>query len=180
MENLLFPLETNLETLEIYLKTLLCEMLSPEGSPVLYCQMVHQLNHGLFQDNSPFKQKLHNQLSADDNQCDKAKMEKWKFDKLMRSVDKSHNQRLRQHLLEYSHFDVDCMYGLALRTWKGHSQRHKHTSVFFLPDIIVEKNLSLHSLAKLLWYGCKTKKNREYLNDSSNLNKSYRFGTVVS
>lgn len=111
MEGLLFPLETNLETLEIYLKTLLCEMLTPEQSPVLYCQLIHHLNHALFRDNSPVKQKLF----ATDCQTPKEKMDRYNFDKLIRSAHKSQNLQLRQHLLDYSHFEPKCRFGLALK-----------------------------------------------------------------
>lgn len=112
MECLLFPLEDNLETMEIYLKALLCKMLSPEATPVLYCQMIHHLNHALFRDNSPIKQRV---LTTGSSLNERAKMDKWKLEKLIRSVEMSTNVRLRQHLLEYEHFDLSCQYGLALR-----------------------------------------------------------------
>lgn len=116
MESLLFPLESNLETLEIYLKTLLCEMLNPRACPVLYCMMIHHLSHALFRENSPIKAKLleEDASAAPETGENAKKTTKWKLEKLIRSVEKSSNEQLRRHLFDYSHYDSTCTYRLAL------------------------------------------------------------------
>lgn len=105
IESLLFPLENDLQTLEIYLKTLLCELIQPEHSPILYCQMVHHLNHGLFREKTPSKQE-HSGTDVFD---------KINFEKLISSVEKSQNQRLKKHIRSYSHFDEEYEYGIVLK-----------------------------------------------------------------
>ena len=106
-------MEEDLETLEIYLRTLLCELLKPEDSPVLYLQLIHHLNHALFRANSPIKAKL---FSSESDKLVKATMnnKQNKFDKLIHSVNMSENKILREHLTRYSHLDVNCKYGFSL------------------------------------------------------------------
>ncbi len=120
MESLLFPLESNLETLEIYLRTLLCELLNPRACPVLYCMLIHHLSHALFRESSPIKAKVLEEANAGGGSGGVADAKqagtttKWKLEKLIRSVEKSSNEQLRRHLHEYSHYDSSCTYRLAL------------------------------------------------------------------
>lgn len=117
MESLLFPLESSLETLEIYLRTLLCELLNPRACPVLYCMLIHHLSHALFRENSLIKARVPEEANAagSGGEADAKKTgTKWKLEKLIRSVEKSSNEQLRRHLYEYSHYDSSCTYRLAL------------------------------------------------------------------
>lgn len=111
VEKLLFPIETDVEILEVFLKTLLCECFTPVQSPILYLMSVHHLNHALFRDSSPIKQKL---LAAPlEGDSAQQKQQRATFQKLIRSVDKSQNIVLRNHLRDYSHYDPVAKYGLV-------------------------------------------------------------------
>ena len=106
MDSLLFPLENDLEMLEVYLKTLLCEIFSYKESPVIYCMLIHHLNHALFRKNSKLKNRI---LSdAKEDSCSV------QFKKLLRSVEMSQNALLKNHLKNYSCFNPNTEFGLEL------------------------------------------------------------------
>lgn len=67
--------------------------------------MVHHLNHGLFREKTPSKQE-HSGTDVFD---------KINFEKLISSVEKSQNQRLKKHIRSYSHFDEEYEYGIVLK-----------------------------------------------------------------
>ncbi|CAG2171842.1 unnamed protein product [Oppiella nova] len=97
MNDFLMPIESDCQTLEAYLKALLCGALQPKESPIMYLIAVHHLNHRLFRGKPEFSPK-----------------DKPIFDRLIRSVHNSKNDLLRQHLLRYSHFDPKQPYGMAI------------------------------------------------------------------
>ena len=95
---LLYPIETNLETLEVYLKTLLSERFQSPEQSVLYCMLVHHLHRALFADDSPLKLKFTKNDADDENY----ELQKQKYHKLLRSIDMSTNIQLKTHLYECS------------------------------------------------------------------------------
>ena len=100
IDNFLEPIEANSEALEAYLKALLCGSLQAKDSIILYLICIHHLNHNLFRDKT-----IKDKKRVESNET---------IDRLIRSVQKSKNVLLREHLLKYSHFDANKPNGLAL------------------------------------------------------------------
>lgn len=96
---LLNPIETNLETLEVYLKTLLSESFQSPEQSVLYCFLIHHLYRALLADDSPLKLKFSKNNYVDDEHL---KTQMQKYHKLIRSIEMSTNDKLKTHLYNCS------------------------------------------------------------------------------
>lgn len=92
MDHFLYPIEADVEVLEIYFKALLCEMIKPELNPIAYLIAVHHLNHALFREEST--------------------VPKEQFSKLIKSTHMLNKTELKSHLLGYKQFNPNCKYGL--------------------------------------------------------------------
>lgn len=88
------PIQTNLEALEIYLKSLLSELHGSSKNSLLYCILVHHLNRAIFGMNPTVK----NSILNDTNEKQIAKL-----NKLINSFEMSNNIELKQIILKYSH-----------------------------------------------------------------------------